>query len=131
MDYGMALLPRPADGESVGTFGGFNIGINKNSEQKDLAWEFVKYSTKRDVNEKITMLTPAHKEAAKSYLNERRGYPDVIYEQLTKALYRPMVPNYPELAEIQRQATQKVLLDQVSVKEALREASEKINDLLK
>ena len=130
MDYGMALLPKPEGGESIGTFGGFNIGINKNSELKDIAWEFIKYSTKRDVNEKITMLTPAHKEAARSYLQEKRRYPDTIYEQLTNALYRPMVPNYPELAEMQRQATQQVLLDQMSVADALKEATTKINKLL-
>jgi len=131
MNYGVALLPKPEGGVSVGCFGGFNIGINKNSKYKELAWEFIKYSTKREVNEKITMLTPANKEAAKSYLQQKRKYPDIIYEQLTKALFRPMVPNYPELAEVQRQATQKVLLNQVSVEEALTEATQAINELLK
>lgn len=130
MNYGMALLPKPQGGESVGCFGGFNIAINKNCANKDLAFEFIKFSTKKEVNEKITMLTPAHKEAAQKYLKEKRLFSDVIYNQLTKALFRPMVPNYPEIAEVQRQATQKVLLNQMSTKDALEEAAKKINTLL-
>ncbi len=131
MDYGMAVLPIPKGGQSVGTFGGFNIGINAKCANKDLAWEFVKYSTKKEVNQKITMLTPAHKEAARAYLQEKRKYPDTIFEQLSKALFRPSVPNYPEIAEIQRTATGKVLLAELGTQAALDEAAKAIDALLK
>ncbi len=130
MDYGMALLPASATGQSIGTFGGFNIGINEKSGNKDLAWKFIEYATSKDVNKDITMLTPAHKEAAKEYLKQRRKFDDVIYQQLTTASYRPSVPNYPEIAEVQRIATQKALLGEASVKDALDEAAKDIDALL-
>jgi ABC-type glycerol-3-phosphate transport system substrate-binding protein len=130
MDYGVATLPKPANGVSIGTFGGFNIGINAKCVNKDLAWEFVKYSTKQDVNQKITMLTPANKGAANLYLKDKRKFPDTIYTQLTNALFRPSVPNYPEIAEVQRTATGKILLGQMDTKAALDEAAKDIDALL-
>jgi multiple sugar transport system substrate-binding protein len=131
MNYGMGLLPRPAYGKSIGTFGGWEMAINKKSENKDLAWKFLEYAAQASVNKKIASLTPANKEAALAFLREKRKYPDVIYEQLTGALYRPLVPNYPEIAEIQRAATQAILLEQGKPKDILDDAVAKINALLK
>lgn len=130
MNYGVANLPKPDGGESVGTFGGFNLAINARSKNKDLAWEFIKYCTAYENQKSITMLTPANKKAAKEYLEQKRKYPDVIYQQLTTATYRPSVANYPEIANIQLQATQKVMTGKMSAKDALQEAADKINQLL-
>ncbi|MGG0173559.1 ABC transporter substrate-binding protein [Paenibacillus dokdonensis] len=130
MNYGVANLPKPAGGESIGTFGGFNLAINANSSNKDLAWEFIKYSTNEENQKTITMLTPANKKAAKEYLNQKRQFPDIIYQQLTTATYRPSVANYPAIADLQLQATQKVMTGEMSAKDALQEAATKINDLL-
>jgi ABC-type glycerol-3-phosphate transport system substrate-binding protein len=131
MDYGVALLPKPDAGStSVGTFGGFNIGINSKAQNPDLAWKFIEYATGKDAEMKITMLTPAHKEAAKAYLQQKRKFPDIIYQQLTTASYRPLVPNYPEVADVQRTASQKILLGQASTKDALDEAAKKVDELL-
>lgn len=130
MDYGVALLPRPKDGQSIGTFGGFNIGINANSKNKDLAWKFIEFATGKDAQMKITMLTPANKAAALEYLKEKRRYPDTIYQQLSTAYYRPLVPNYPEISEVQKAAIQKILLGEMSTKDALDEATKKIDELL-
>lgn len=130
MDYGVALLPKPEGGTSVGTFGGFNIGINSKAQNPDLAWKFIEYATGKDAEMKITMLTPAHKEAAKVYLQAKRKFPDVIYQQLTTASYRPLVPNYPEVADVQRNATQKILLGEAKTKDALDEAAKKVDELL-
>ncbi|WP_256756875.1 ABC transporter substrate-binding protein [Cohnella sp. WQ 127256] len=130
MNYGVANLPKPEGGESIGTFGGFNLAINSNSSKKDLAWEFIQYSTNYENQKTITMLTPANKKAAKEYLELTRQYPDVIYQQLTTATYRPNVANYPEIADLQLQATQKVMTGNMNAKDALQEAADKINKLL-
>ncbi|KIL38983.1 hypothetical protein SD70_22835 [Gordoniibacillus kamchatkensis] len=130
MNYGVANLPKPDGGESVGTFGGFNLAINEKSKNKDLAWEFIKYSTNFDNQKFITMLTPAHKKAAQEYLKQKRKFPDVIYSQLTNATYRPSVANYPQIADIQLQATQKVMTGKLNAKDALQEAADKIDKLL-
>jgi ABC-type glycerol-3-phosphate transport system substrate-binding protein len=130
MNYGVANLPMPDGGKSVGTFGGFNLAINENSKNKDLAWEFIKYSTNGENQKTITMLTPANKTAAQDYLNIKRKFPDVIFKQLTSATYRPNVANYPQFADIQRQATAKVMTGKLNAKDAMKEAADKINVLL-
>ena len=130
LNYGVANLPKPAGGQSIGTFGGFNIGISAKCANKDLAWEFVKYITKQDVDQKAAMLTPANKAAAVPYLKEKRKYDDVIYTQLTNALFRPSVPNYPEIADVQHTATGKILLGQMSTQAALDEAAKAVDALL-
>jgi len=130
MDYGVALLPRPDDGISIGTFGGFNLGINSKCENRELSWKFIEFATGKDAEMKITMLTPAHKEAAREYLKRRRKYNEVIFQQLSNSSFRPAVKNYTEISKVQIEATQKILLNQLGVKEALDEAAEKINELL-
>lgn len=131
MDYGMALLPIPEGGQSIGTFGGFLLGINAVSEHQDLAWEFIEFVSTKENNMAMAGLTPAHREAARTFLQENRLFPDIIYEQLTTAGFRPSVPNYPELAEIQRRATEQVLLDVADSQTALDEAAAAIDELLR
>lgn len=51
-------------------------------------------------------------------------------QQLEKALFRPTLPNYPEMAEIQRMATQSVILGEADSKTALDKAAEEVRGLL-
>lgn len=130
MDYGVALLPIPEGGTSIGTLGGFNLGINVNSENKELAWKFIEYNTREDVNERIVDLTPANRNAADKFLKENRKYPDEILQQLENASFRPTLPNYTEMAEVQRLATQSVILGEADSKTALDTAAKDIKKLL-
>jgi len=118
------------DGESITTLGGWNMVIYKNAPNKDAAWKFIEYWTSKEVNEKVSSLTPANIEAAKAFLNEKRRFPDIIFEQLVLALYRPIFPKYPDLAEIQRNATTAILTGTEDVESALKTATEEINALL-
>jgi ABC-type glycerol-3-phosphate transport system substrate-binding protein len=88
MDWALTYFPKPADGESITTLGGWNMVIYKNAPNKDAAWKFIEYWTSKEVNEKVSSLTPANIEAAKAFLNEKRRFPDIIFEQLVLALYR-------------------------------------------
>ncbi len=130
LNYGMALFPRPANGKSIGTFGGWEMAINAKSQHKDAAWKLLVALGQTKENEQVASLTPANVAAADAFLKAHRKYPDVIYRQLTTALYRPLVPNYPPMAEVQRAATQQILLGQMSAKAALDQAVQKIDALL-
>ncbi|MGC8777354.1 MAG: ABC transporter substrate-binding protein [Candidatus Caldatribacteriaceae bacterium] len=130
MDWACTNFPRPANGKSIGTFGGWNMVIYKNAPNKEAAWKFIEYWTSREVNERVSSLTPANIEAARSFLQNKRKFSDVIFQQLTTALYRPIFPKYPDLAEIQRNATTAILLDEKSVEEAMKSATAEINTLL-
>jgi len=130
MDWAIANFPKPANGQSIGTFGGWNMVIYKNAPNKDAAWKFIEYWTSKEVNEKVSSLTPANVEAAKAFLTSKRKFSDVVFQQLTQALYRPIFPKYPDLAEIQRNATTAILTGGKDVESALKQATEEINALL-
>lgn len=130
MDWACTNFPKPEGGESIGTFGGWNMVIYEKSPVKEAAWKFIEFWTSKEVNEKVSSLTPANIEAAKSFLQKKRKFPDIIFKQLTTALYRPIFPKYPDLAEIQRNATTAILLGEKTVEEALKEATEEIDRLL-
>lgn len=130
LNYGVALLPVPEGGTSVGCFGGFNLGVSSNSDNKDLAWEFLQYVSGVDKQKEVTMLTPANRDAATEYLDTRRQYADVIYQQLDQARFRPLIPNYPDFADAQRVILDRALLGDVSPEQALEEGVPMLNEIL-
>lgn len=130
LNYGVGLLPAPKGGKSVGTFGGFNLGISSKSTKKDLAWKFIQYASGAEKQLEITMLTPAHKAAATTYLKANRKYPDTVFKQLNQALYRPLIANYPDFADAQRSMLTKVLSGAQSVKAAIAAGVPALNAIL-
>ena len=130
MNYGVALLPVPEGGTSVGCFGGFDLGISSNSQNKDLAWEFLQYASGVEKQKEITMLTPANRQAASEYLAAKRQYPEMIYQQLDQAKFRPLIPNYPDFADAQRDILERALLGDVSPQQALDEGVPVLNEMI-
>lgn len=130
LNYGVGLLPAPKGGKSVGTFGGFNLGISSKSQKKDLAWKFIQYASGAKKQLEITMLTPAHKNAATTYLQEKRKYPDTVFKQLNQALYRPLIANYPDFADAQGSMLTKVLSGSQSVEAAIKAGVPALNAIL-
>jgi ABC-type glycerol-3-phosphate transport system substrate-binding protein len=130
LNYGVGLLPAPKGGKSVGTFGGFNLGISAKSTKKDLAWKFIQYASGAEKQLEITMLTPAHKASAATYLKANRKFSDTIYKQLNQALYRPLISNYPDFADAQRSMLTRVLSGAISPKAALKEGVPILNTIL-
>ena len=130
LNYGVALLPAPKGGKSVGTFGGFNLGISSKSTKKDLAWKFIQYASGAKKQLEITMLSPAHKAAATTYLKEKRRFPETVFKQLNQALYRPLISNYPDFADVQRSMLTKVLSGSISPEAAVKQGVKDLNAVL-
>ena len=85
----------------IGTYGGWNLVIYKNSEHKEAAWKFIEFLTREDVNGKVVDLVPANVEAAQAFLEANRKGPERIMEQLGNAAPRPLSPRYLEVSDIQ------------------------------
>jgi len=131
MNWGVGYIPVPKKGmKPVGCFGGWNLVIYKDAKNKDLAWEWIKFLVRPDVNYKVASLTPAVKESGKKYLEEYRKGAEIYYNTLMWAKPRPLIPEYPKISDIQIEAWHKIVLGQASVREALNEATEKINKIL-
>ena len=130
MDWAVSLLPKPRRGESVGTYGGWNLVIYQKSKYKDAAWEFIKYWSSKGINEKVIALVPANKESADIFLALKKRFPKVIFEQLRMAHPRPIFPGYPQISEVQRDAIQYLLLGTKPIQQILDDAAAEINELL-
>lgn len=52
---GMAVLPAFEGGHSVGTLGGWQLGIASYSRHKDLAWEFIQFMTGQEVQRMLAI----------------------------------------------------------------------------
>ncbi len=85
----------------IGTFGGWNLVIYKDSPNKEAAWKFIQFLTREDVNGKVVDLIPANVKAAETFLAANRSGPDRIMEHLNNAAPRPLSPRYLEVSDIQ------------------------------
>ena len=109
LDWDFVTGFAPQGKTPVGTYGGWNLVIYKQSKHQDAAWKFIQFMTREDVNGAVVDLIPANVAAAKAFLEKSRRHPDVILDHLNNAKPRPLSPHYLEVSEIQQNMVQKIL----------------------
>ena len=92
----------------IGTYGGWNLVVYKDSPNKEAAWKFIQFLTREDVNGEVVDLVPANVNAAKVFLEKNRKGADRILEHLNNAMPRPLSPRYLEVSDIQVRLAQDV-----------------------
>jgi ABC-type glycerol-3-phosphate transport system substrate-binding protein len=128
IDWDLLAGFAPAGKKAVGTYGGWNLVIYKQSKNQEAAWKFVQFMTREDVNGAVVDLIPANVNAAKTFLAKTRRHPDVILEHLNNAKPRPLSPHYLEVSEIQQTMVQKILSGTAAA-DATKEACAAIDGL--
>lgn len=98
----------PAGKTAIGTYGGWNLVMYKNSAHKEAAWKFIQFLTRQDINGKVVDLIPANVKAAETFLKANRKGPDRIMTQLNNAAPRPLSPRYLEVSDIEVRLAQDV-----------------------
>ncbi|MEL6150130.1 MAG: sugar ABC transporter substrate-binding protein [Chloroflexota bacterium] len=112
----------------VGTYGGWNLVIYEQSENKDAAWQFIEFLTSPEVNGSVVDLIPANVGAAEPFLEENRVGPDRILDHLNNSAPRPLSPVYLEVAEVQMDMVQEIFSG-TAVTDAATAACEEIEEL--
>jgi multiple sugar transport system substrate-binding protein len=112
----------------IGTYGGWNLVVYKNSPNKEAAWKFIQFLTQEDVNGKVVDLIPANVKAADAFLKANRKGPERILEQLNNAAPRPLSPRYLEVSDIEVTLAQDVFAG-MDPKEAAAKACAAIDAL--
>lgn len=133
-DYGVFTMPVKKDvGVPYSVLGGESIGVMKDSENKDAAWEFVKFFNEPEVIKewcKIENRIPGRKDVVN---NTPRWSEDeimlVFAEQLENAKARPADPKYPQMSAAIQTAIQDALTGG-DVEEVLDKAQGKIDSVL-
>jgi multiple sugar transport system substrate-binding protein len=128
IDWDLLAGFAPERKKAVGTFGGWNLVLYKNSPHQEAAWKFIQFMTREDVNGAVVDLIPANINAAKVFLQKSRRHPEAILDHLNNAKPRPLSPRYLEVSEIQQNMAQK-LLSGTSAADAAKEACAAIDGL--
>ena len=108
LDWDFVNGTAPAGKTPVGTYGGWNLVVYESSPNKELAWKFIQFMTREDVNGAVVDLIPANVAAAKTFLEANRKGPDRILAHLDNAAPRPLSPRYLEVSDIQVRLAQDV-----------------------
>jgi ABC-type glycerol-3-phosphate transport system substrate-binding protein len=118
----------PAGMTPIGTYGGWNLVMYKDSPNKEAAWKFIEFLTQEDVNGQVVDLVPANVNAADAFLKANRKGPERILEHLNNAQPRPLSPRYLEVSDIQVTLAQDVFAG-VDAKAAAEKACAAIDAL--
>ncbi|WP_237690603.1 ABC transporter substrate-binding protein [Paenibacillus caui] len=140
-NFEMATAFMPANKSYGVPTGGCQLVMTSklSDEEKEAAWAFIKFMTSKEntiyqhkhVGYLPTRVSAVESEELQQHFKEFPQY-KVAVDQLEYARPRPMENAYPEVAKIVRSSIEKAILDpNVTPQEALNEAAEKANSLLK
>ncbi len=109
IDWDFVVGHAPAGKTPVGTYGGWNLVLYKQSPHQEAAWKFIRFLTRPDVNGTVVDLIPANVQAATTFLQKNRKHPEMILAHLNNARPRPLSPRYLEISDIEVTLAQDVL----------------------
>lgn len=101
---GVVALPSFPGGKSVATLGGWQLGISRFSSQPGLAWKFIEFMTRSEMQKRIALFAgraPARKGLYRDadVLKKNPQFRSQ-FEAFTRAVPRPRVPVYIPLSNI-------------------------------
>ena len=139
LNFSVAKMPYPTDGQPATNMGGEHIFIMAKDEAKQqAAWDFIQWFTSPDVQvewDTQTGFMPirdsvASNEGYQTWLNENEPRLIPFVEMQKYAHNRPPVESYAELSDAFSRALERALYGEVSVEDALKEAETAVNGIL-
>jgi len=137
LDFGVSLMPKPKidQGIPASFAGGEYLVINKGSKHKKEALEFIKFMIKKEnclrLCKNIGSASPSAKDAATDPYYQDNKNLLVFQNQLRSAISPPPHAKWVYIEEIIEKAVENVMYDKKTPKQALDEAKEKIDKILK
>ncbi|MBI2467466.1 MAG: extracellular solute-binding protein [Candidatus Rokubacteria bacterium] len=133
---GAAVLPVPSGGRRATVMGGWILTIGRNSQNADLAWEYLTIVTAEPAAREFwqkQQRVPTRKAAFERVgtYSQVMPYFDQIAESVPFARLAPQVPQYPSFLSFMITAIQRVLAGEAAPKVALDEAAAQTNEVLK
>lgn len=129
----------PGDENHISQIGGAGIAIMDMApdNQKEAAWKFVQFMTSSEYNIRwadYSGYLPTRKSAinsqeGKDYFDKRPQY-KAILDNIDNVVARPQYPPYPEAITNLTEALGKIILENMDVEAAFKEAAQKMNEVL-
>lgn len=131
---GISALPHFEGGESISTLGGWHIGISKFSDNKEAAWEFVKFVVSAETQENLVINLGWNPGRIGLYLDPEiiehmPHFPKLrlIFDNLHA---RPTLPYYSQLSTILQKHINSALSGAISPEKALSQAQNEIDQIV-
>lgn len=130
MEFGLA--PMPKGKVNAVCLGGYNLAINENSTNKDLAWAFVEYLTSKECDYVLTEQgrIPGRTDVDYAPIIEMNPDYQVFIDEAAYTVPRPRVKNASAVDEMVCDAFKKVFFDQSTAEDALNELEAELNDFI-
>jgi len=132
---GIAPLPHFPSGESVAALGGWHIGMSRFSDNKKLAWKFIKYVVSYNTQKKFTLKlgwNPGRKDV---YEDREVLSKNPHFSKLTQifqnAIARPNVPYYTQVSNCIQKYLNAAISGKMSVEESLKKADNDLENIIK
>ncbi|TGB02804.1 ABC transporter substrate-binding protein [Halobacillus salinus] len=133
----VGVAPLPAgDAGSAAALGGWMTAINKYSENKEEAWEFVKFMTGPEgqkisaINGGLAPTLPALFEDEEILEANPFFTQEGFQNALEGAVSRPVAPNYPEVSEVIQINVSKAIAGELTPEEAVAAMEEELNAVM-
>ncbi len=130
MEFGLA--PMPKGKVQAVCLGGYNLSINANTENPDLAWAFTEYLTSKECDFVLTQQgrIPGRTDVDYEPILEINDSYQVFIDEAAFTVPRPRVKNAASVDEKMVDAFKKVFFDQMSAEQALEELNAELNDFI-
>lgn len=132
---GIAPLPYFEGGKSASTLGGWHIGMSRFSDQKEKAWQLLKFITSYESQKKVVLNLGWNPGRTDVYSDEEvlNQLPHLqrLRDVFKNAVARPNLPYYTQISDIIQRYVNNCLAGKVSPKEALNQAQSEIEEVTK
>jgi multiple sugar transport system substrate-binding protein len=133
LHYGITFIPKPESGQFSSFAGGDLIGITTQSKYPEAAWEFIKFYLSGEnqievlAKQGVLPINPVLYD--NEYFKTRPHYME--FAKFLSVARAPYSVKYNELYDPMQYSMEKALLDLMSVEDAIREAAEKMEKVIK
>jgi len=132
---GVTILPHNQGDSSASALGGWHIGISRFSDVKNEAWQFIKFVSSYENQEKMFEQigwNPAREDVYRDSLLLSK-YPrlKILADALKISKARPTIPYYPQVSQVIQRYVNDCLADKISPKNALAKMQSQIDELMK
>jgi len=134
--FGTSVFPTKEGTKPVPPLGGWVMGINTASKQKDLAWDYIKWFTSPETHKKFVLLGgPPSRISTMQDPDVLKKSPwiQTVFESQSQTFAdcRPRIPESFQIIDKVGLHVSEALQGQVSIEAAMKQANEEIGALLK
>jgi multiple sugar transport system substrate-binding protein len=134
--FSTQIFPNMEGKKSVPPLGGWVMGINSVTKQKDLAWDYIKWFTSPEIHKKFVLLggPPSRLSAMQDpEILKKNPWVKTVYESqgLTFADCRPRIPESFQIIDKVGLHVSEALSGKVSIEDAMKATNQEVGDLLK